>query len=191
MINWMQTEAFFGFDEYKLSANSWTLKKRTLICTSVYLTISAVEHVLFHSSELYSLLYKLDYCNKTKNDIFQIYISSHFDFIYKNLPFAYNLFNGIILEYLAISCTFIWNFLDLFIILTSIGVSFLYEKLNSRVQNLRGLKMSEKIWAEIRNHYVKIQELMTFINQLMGEMIMFACFVDGYFILVQLLNITK
>lgn len=56
---------------------------------------------------------------------------------------------------------------------------------------MKGLLVNEDVWAEIRYHYVQVYELLHFINTIIGEMLLFACFIDGYFILVQLLNITK
>lgn len=97
---------------------------------------------------------------------------------------------GFALEYLNFSYTFFWNFLDLLIILISIGIAYLFEKINWRLQNIKRLMVDESVWEEIRVHHVQVTELLNFINGVMGAIIIVAYFIDGYFILLQLLNIT-
>lgn len=149
-----------------------------------------LEHVLYQAIEIHKLVYDLEVCKPPDVNFAEVFITRHLKFIIENLPFRYNKLIGFVLEFLNYSYTFFWNFLDLFIILTSFGISFLFEKLNNRLNNLKGLLLNEQRWEEIRFHYVKICELLNSINDKMGEIIAIACFIDGYFILVQLLNIT-
>jgi gustatory receptor len=190
MLNWMETEAYFTSNVYQLSPESWTLKKRILFCTILYLFSSTLEHVCYQLSQMHELWYAMKMCKQTEINLFETYVGRRFGFIIIYLPFRYNNAVGIMLEYLNFSFTFVWNFLDLFIILISIGISFLFEKLNWRLQNYKGLLVNKNVWADIRLDYVKICELLNFVNIIMGEIVIIACFIDGYFMLVQLLNIT-
>lgn len=190
MVHWTETESFFTCVEYQLPPKSWTLKKRILVCTILYVFLSTLEHVCYQASEIFNLIYAIQVCKPLKIDFAETFIGRHLSFIVEHIPFRYNHFIGFVLEYLNFSYTFFWNFLDLFIILISIGIKFLFEEFNSMLQNYRGLLVNETVWADIRFHYIKICELLKFINNLMGESIVLACFIDGYFILVQLLNIT-
>lgn len=191
MINWMNVEALFLSDEYKLPNSRWSLRKRLLVCTIVYLTFSLLEHAWFLTSDIYKLVKELDVCNKTNSiEFVEYFISRHLEFVIENLPIRYNHFVGFAIEYLNFSYTFYWNFLDLFIILISIGIAFLFEKLNSRLQSYRGQRVDESVWAEVRFHYVEILELLQLVNENLNVMIFLACFIDGYFVLSQLINIT-
>jgi hypothetical protein len=191
MMIFTKTESHFQCTKYRLPSTVFSLRKKILICTILYLTSSFLEHIFYISSEIHSMLYDINYCNMTDIDVVEVYITRHLRFIVENLPFRYNHPTGLFLEYLNISYTFFWNFLDLFIILNSIGIAFLFENVNRRLQNYRGLLLNETLWAEIRFHHVQITELLRCYNKLLGEAVVFASFVDGYFILVQLLNITK
>ena len=186
----MNTESHFSSPVYKLPSTSWTLYKRILSTTLIYILFSATEHILSLLNNIQKMIYHISACNETNVDSVEMFIKSHIVSVTSNLPFEYNHFIGFALEYLNVSYTFFWNFLDLFIILICIGIAFLYVKINWRLQNVRGLMMSDQIWEEIRCHHVQINDLVNIVNSVIGRTIMFACLVDGYFILVQLLNIT-
>lgn len=188
MIKWMTVESCFATHDYELPSTVTSLHKRVLITTILYLLASLLEHLLYFSSETNNLIFALNFCKLTDYNFIELLITKHLNFLFANI--SYNFLLGLFLEYLNVSYTFFWNFLDLFIILASIGLSFLFEKLNSRVQRCQGLIMSDSVWAEIRCHYIKVHELLRYVNSLMGQMFIFGCFVDGYFILLQLLNIT-
>jgi gustatory receptor len=190
MVKWIETESYFSYKDYPMPPESWILKKRIFFSTVLYLFVSTLEHVFYHLSEIYKYVYDVQMCKPEGINLVEAYVFRHLSFIIKHLPFSYNHFIGVGLEYLNFSYTFYWNFLDLFIILISIGMSFLFEKVNWRLQNYKGLLVNQDVWAEIRFHYVKVCELLQICNNKMGAIITIACFIDGYFILVQLLNIT-
>lgn len=50
--------------------------------------------------------------------------------------------------------------------------------------------VSEAIWAEIRCDHNEVSELLKIVNINLSEMIIVACFIDGYFVLSQMINIT-
>lgn len=190
MVHWTNTESHLSSVRYKLPATSFSIHKRILVAATSFIVLSTVEHVLYLSSDIYNLSYEIKACNQTDIDAVEVFVRKHLDFITESLPFHYNHFLGLILEYINFSLTFYWNFLDLFIILICIGISFLFDKLNWRLQNIKGLLMNEPVWEEIRYHHNQVIDLMQIVNSSMGEAITLACFVDGYFILVQLLQIT-
>ena len=190
IVKWSKTESYFMTAAYTLPSKSWSLKKRILTVTFIYLTVSFLEHFLFVISDITVLVEFMEFCKLNETNYVEILIRRQFSFLLKNLPLQYNHALGFILEYLNFSYTFSWNFLDLFIILISIGISFLYEKLNCRLNCYTGLLVNEEVWSEMRFHYVKVCELLYFINRKMGEIIIISSFIDGYFILMQLLNIT-
>lgn len=190
MVLWMKTESLLVKDEYQLPKSKWSLKKRMLIFTITYLTLAIVEHVCYQTSEVNLFLFEVAACNRTDYDLVGAYITKHFNNIITELPFRYNNVLGIFLEYLNFSYTFSWNFLNLFIILNSIGIAFLYEQVYQKSQNFKGLLVSEQTWAEIRYQHVQVSELFQIVNMNLNEMLLVACFNDGYFILSQMINIT-
>jgi gustatory receptor len=187
---WSQTELVLSHESYTLPTNRWKLKRRILFSTVLYLTLSISEHILYLTSNIITFSYAVNFCKKFEQNHLEAFILRHLNFIFVNLPFNYNHILGFSIEYLNFSFTFFWNFLDLFIILISIGINYLYEKLNYRLESLRGLLVNEKVWSEIRLHYVQICELLQFVNSKIGAAVLISSLIDGYFILMQLLNIT-
>lgn len=192
MIRWMTVEYHFFVNDYQLPLSATTLSRRILVTSTLYFTASLLEHILYVATEINYLVYVVHQCKQTnyRYNYFEKFASKQFMFIFSSLPWSYNHFLGFFLEYLNISYTFFWNFLDLFIILTSIGISVLFEKIKWRLQQYKGLIINETVWADIRYHHVQVLELIRFVNNLMGEMFVLSTFIDGYFILLQLLNIT-
>lgn len=190
LVQWTHTEAFLSTEDYPLPPNTWKLKKKIFFATFFYLACSNLEHFCYLMSEAVTLAYAFQFCKYSETNYVEIFIHRHLKFSFDNISLRYNHFIGFFLEYLNFSYTLYWSFLDLFIILISIGINFLYKKLHFRMVCMKGLLVNEKIWAEIRFHYVKVCELLQFINGQIGAIIIISSFVDGYFILVQLLNIT-
>lgn len=173
-----------------MTSTTWSLKKRVLIFTIVYLSLSIFEHLSFLATDIYKLNLEIVTCNLTDVDRVEMFIKNNFGTVLSNLPWRYNQFLGFFLVYLNFSYTFYWNFLDLFIIIISIGVGYMFEKINSRLHYIIGLTIAESVWEEIRQHHLKVSELLQSINENISEMIILACLSDGYFILCQMINIT-
>ena len=190
MVMWMKTESFFLEKVYRLPESKWSLKKRMLIITILYIALALIEHCFFLASEISQLAVEIRTCNLTDTDYVELFVTKHLKFIFDRLPFQYNHFWGFVFEYLNFSYTFYWNFIDLFIILISLGASLLYEKVYFRVKNLKGLLVDDFTWSEIRLHYVQVSELIKIVNRNINEIIIVASFSDGYFTLSQAINIT-
>lgn len=150
MIKWMETEAYLTVADYPLSSRSRLLKKEILFCTFLYIFLATLEHALYQSSAIYKFYYDISVCKPLKIDVVEAYIKHELESMIIIWPFSYSHFIGILFEYSNLSFTFFWSFLDLFIILISIGISFLFEKLNERLYNYKGLLVNESVWAEIR-----------------------------------------
>lgn len=190
MIRWVNMESILSDIAYELPSTSRSIYKRVVLTTIIYLSSSSFEHIFYLASEMYTLNFEIEFCNQTSVDPVEVFIKNHLKHLFEDIPFRYNHFLGFAMEYLNFSYTFYWNFLDLFIILICIGIAFLYEKMNWRLHSTKGLLMNAQAWEEIRYHYVQINDLVSVVNRSIGEMVIFACLIDGYFCLVQLLNIT-
>jgi gustatory receptor len=190
LIHWMRTEALLSSDDYKLPKWRWSLRQRLASVTALYLSFSLIEHSLSLLSLGDKVLVEIETCNRTDINPVELFITRHLGYIFDSPSFRYNHAIGFAAEYLNVSYTIYWNFLDLFIILTSIGIAFLFERINTRLQNIRGLLVNVSVWAEIRSHHFQVTELLKHVNSYIDAMLMVACFNDGYFILSQMVNIT-
>jgi hypothetical protein len=192
MVKWMKTEEIFCREVYRetLPKAMWSLRKRIFIMTAVYMLLAFTEHGLWIASEINQFTVEVKTCNVTDRDFVELYIKKHLKFVFINLPFKYNHFLGFFAEYLNFTFTCYWSFINLFIILISLGCAILFEKINLRVKTLKRLLVGDSMWSEIRCHHVQVSELIKIVNENINEIIIAASFSDGYFILSQAINIT-
>lgn len=146
MMRWSSVEAEFLCEKYELPATRWKLKKKILVFLVISLILAFTEHFLSIVDGYNKLYFEISYCNITNYDPFEIFIKKYLGFVASRVPFGYNNFIGIIVEYLNISYTFYWNYLDIFTILISIGMSDLFERLNYRLESLKSLHVDEITW---------------------------------------------
>jgi gustatory receptor len=193
MTHWTRIEKIFITEKYRMPSKMWSLRKQLAVVTFTYLLLSMTEHILFQAADNYKLIYEIQHCNFTYDSYLEVFIKKHLEIVLTNLPFSYNNFLGLLLEYLNVSYTFLWNFLDLFIILLSTGISYVFDRINNRLKNiLQNIQeINEDLWVELREHHVKACELIGIVNQTVDTIIILAFANDGYFMLIQMLNITK
>ncbi|XP_070498769.1 gustatory receptor for sugar taste 64f-like [Chironomus tepperi] len=94
-------------------------------------------------------------------------------------------------QYINISFTFAWSFIDLFIMIMSMSIATKFKMINERLELFKGRILSDAFWDEIRRHYNKVCELNDYVLDLIGCLICLACLGDLYSICMQLLNVTK
>lgn len=187
---WWKVERIFMNDKYNFPEKRWTLKKRLKVCLYVCLIFGLLEHLFYLSAEIYKLGFEINYCNLTDVDYVEMFITKHLSFVLANIPIPYNNILGLIAEYFNFTLTFWWNYLDLFIILISLALSELFERITYRLECLKTVPLSEAIWAELREHHTKVSDLVVHVNKIFGTAFIITCCNDGYFILIQMLNIT-
>ena len=189
MERWIQLEK--SFIDSKLvggfSANRWPLKKRIHVCAISGMLLALVEHLMSLASLAKRIINEVNACNSTLTAEFLV--TRHLSHVFS--IFKYNHFTGFLAEYLNFSFTFYWSFLDIFIMIISIGISFRYEKINNRIEFFRERAIPDKIWAGVRSNYNEVSELLQYVDNALDKLIILACCNDAYFILVQLLNLSS
>lgn len=191
MIHWMNTEKLFKSQDYKRPVWKWSLKKRISAITVIYLGFAIFENLAYQANTIIRVQYEIKVCNRTGFDRFELYSDDLIGYILKGLNLKFNYPLGILLEYLNLAYTFIWNFCNLFIIVTSIGIKYLFDAVNWRLGNMQGLFIKESVWAEVRIHYVRVSELLLAVNNCINALFVVGCFNDTYFILLQLMRISE
>ncbi|XP_037908137.1 gustatory receptor for sugar taste 64a-like [Hermetia illucens] len=117
------------------------------------------------------------------------YFRHHFGFIFVIIP--YNLPFGIGSMVVNFLFTFMWNYMDLFIVMVSLGLSSRFQQINHRIEALAGREVSEATWMEIRHHFVLLCELLEAVDETMSGIILLSSINNLYFICYQLLNILQ
>ncbi|KAI8039293.1 hypothetical protein M5D96_008016 [Drosophila gunungcola] len=71
-----------------------------------------------------------------------------------------------------LACTFVWNYMDLFIMMISKGLSYRFEQITARIRKLEHEEVCESVFIQIREHYVKLCELLEFVDSAMSSLIL-------------------
>lgn len=96
--------------------------------------------------------------------------------------------------------TFAWNYMDVFIMMISLGLAERFKQINQRLASYGGkpldamsplTTMRPDVWLEIRQHYVLLCELLETVDVNLAPIILLSSANNLYFICFQLLNIFK
>ncbi|XP_017059516.1 gustatory receptor for sugar taste 64a-like [Drosophila ficusphila] len=183
---WTKTEMVFNKTPYEMpKRNLW---RRVQLAALAIIALSLGEHALFQVSAILSYQRRINLCtNITRVASFDDYIQRNYDYVFQLLPYS-----PIVAAFVLIAngaCTFVWNYMDLFIMMVSMGLSYRFEQITGRIRKLEHEEVSESVFIQIREHYVKMCELLEFVDNAMSSLILISCFNNLYFVCFQLLNI--
>ncbi|XP_055605230.1 gustatory receptor for sugar taste 61a-like [Uranotaenia lowii] len=179
---WYHTEELFLTDAFVRVSLKW--KIRLLAVTILLLALA--EHSMCVLSNILSL-YKVAWnCKWDIPDHFHFYSSANFQSVFKVFP--YNVPMAIYNQYVIISMTFTWNFVDLFIILVSIGIHARFHQLNIFIESRIHRKQDEQFWEQIRILYTTLCELMDVLNTHISKLMFISFGNDLYVLCKQISN---
>ncbi|XP_018783856.1 PREDICTED: gustatory receptor for sugar taste 64a [Bactrocera latifrons] len=186
---WTRTEMIFIRKPYETPKRDLSTRVRRAAITIIFL--SAVEHLLYLASAVVSQYRRANFCATLQNS------TVHFtfeDYTYKNYDYVYELFPnttlvGSLILVVNFVCTFVWNYMDLFIMMVGKGIAYRFEQMKMRINNLLNKEVPESIFMEIRDHYVKLLELLEYVDEDLSGIILLSCANNLYFVCYQLLNI--
>lgn len=127
-------------------------------------------------------------CGKryNSNDFVRDFFYAQLSQLFKITDYA--LWKAIIGKYLNIICTFMWTYMDIFVMVTSVGLSDRFAILNEDLKRMRGQNMSEQFWANRRIQYRKMCGLVTFIDEIISHITIVSFTNNLFFVCVQLLR---
>lgn len=202
-----RVESIFQNEVYAHSSG-WSLKRKMRITSAILLLFALLEHSMACASFLYDRFIQIELCKFSIGSMFFYLATTHLGHIYHELPVKVP--TVVWAEYMNVSLTFVWNFIDLFIILISMAVASKFEKINKRLEFFRERVSHEKLslscaipdispatfqivtdnfWEEIRCHYNEVCELHEFLDEKVGFIVCVACLNDLFFVCMQLLNV--
>lgn len=127
-------EAIFNKNCYTLSG--WSLRKQVNCATSLMMTFGAIEHLFSWYSFLYDRIVQAHVCKWEIGSWFFYIATLHLVQIYKFFPVA--VLTVIWAEYMNVSFTFTWNFIDLFIMIMSFSIASKFKMINERLEHFKG-----------------------------------------------------
>lgn len=115
-------------------------------------------------------------------------------YIKENMPQLFHVFSGYSI-FTAIGvmsfnfyCTFIWNFLDLFITTLSVGLSRKFNQLYCNLYRNKHNKCSELYWQFHRQCYQELVDLLRYVDSAISNLVLLSFFNNLFFICIQLFN---
>lgn len=200
-----KAEKIFQSENYSQLSSGSGLKRRIRLTSLILLLAALVEHMLAWASFLYDRITQERMCGWEIGSYFYYLATTHLGLIYAELPAKWpTVVWG---EYMNVSFTFGWNFIDLFIIIVSMGVASKFKRINERLEyfrervrkllvNISAITalcsfqiVNESFWEDIRCDYNAVCELQEFIDERIGNIVCLACFNDLYYVCLQLLNV--
>lgn len=129
-----EVDDIFSNGFYFLSG--WSLKRQIQFATFTFIFFAAIEHSFFWYSFLFDIFKQAEVCNWQVESwisyIFRLHLKNIFE------VFPVNIFITIWAEYMNISFTFAWNYVDLFIIVMSLSIASKFRMINERMNEFKG-----------------------------------------------------
>ena len=107
--------------------------------------------VLYNNQEI------INNCNLNESEFFHSYLIAYRHHLIDVIP--YHIAEFPIYEWINILMTFSWHFIDLLIVIISIGLSTRFVQINQRLIKSQGIELPDNFWSEIRQQYYSLIDL--------------------------------
>ncbi|XP_055909610.1 gustatory receptor for sugar taste 64a-like [Eupeodes corollae] len=183
---WTKVEVVFLQPPYKQS--NFSLKYKIRIAAAIVGVLYAVEHGLFFASDVFNYRMSKSMCHSEVPPSYRDYLTNHFmGYIFDHI--YYHILISVPILILNSVFTFIWNYMDLFIILVSLGLAQRFQQIGERALELSEKSVPQCTWREVRLHYVQLCELVDVVDGKISWIILLSSVNNLYFICYQILNI--
>uniref|UniRef100_A0A182JEB1 Gustatory receptor n=1 Tax=Anopheles atroparvus TaxID=41427 RepID=A0A182JEB1_ANOAO len=158
-----------------------TLGYRIKLCSILVMTLSLSEHLL-------SIVAAVHYSNNCPavHDPYEAFFKSNFAFLY--YYFRYSALRGFLTKFFNVICNFMWSYVDLFVIVISMGLSHSFRRINAFLFQHKREKMTEQFWGEQRQKFRNVCDLVTTVDDHISLITMLSISNNLFFICVQILN---
>ena len=134
MKMWKKIDDNFTRHPYKIYKRRLSIKIRSIAVTVIILAF--LEHFLFLANEAFNKYVDVKLKGIHVDKPIEYFLKQQFGFIYANLPFSVPL--GLFNEIMNMNFTFGWNYMELFVIMISLGLSTRFRQINGRISKFRG-----------------------------------------------------
>lgn len=178
MLYWWQQEKAFLILPYE--NNFKVFVRKIKLITLCFFAFGFGEHIFYCSQVLYRNYKEIQLCNSTVTDLFEYtYLKNKY---YLAIIIPYHPIALIIAQWANLILTISWSFIDIFIVMISVGITIRYEQINQLLTSVQGKDMPEHFWIKIRGDYLQLNDLVRFVDQKIGSIIFLSCSNNLYFI---------
>lgn len=131
---WKEKENRFLQFPYKKHGFHLSIKIRAI--ATIVVVLALTEHILFLSNSAYNQFNTVTYCNWTIDAPLSYFLEHQFPFLFGRIPFKLPI--GIFVEVMNLSFTFGWNYMELFVMIVSLGLVTRFWQINDRLDTFKG-----------------------------------------------------
>uniref|UniRef100_A0A7G3B124 Gustatory receptor n=1 Tax=Lutzomyia longipalpis TaxID=7200 RepID=A0A7G3B124_LUTLO len=183
MAYWHSVEKNLPQTEHLCGRRSLRTRLHQLVTT--LLVIAAIEHGLSIAANI-EKAYRCKGTKGAQTTYLELYFHESLPHLFRVLP--YHPLLGWFGYLINFYCTFVWNFMDLFIISISIALTTRFKQVNAKIEQARGRIMSDIFWTSQRNHYQQVSALVQEVDKVITNLIFLSYLNNLYFVCVQLLH---
>ncbi|XP_020801479.1 gustatory receptor for sugar taste 61a [Drosophila serrata] len=186
MLPWSSLDILMLFPPYKRCKR--TLRSKINIIVISVGCLGLVDHTLYYISGYYSYSMQIWHCQTNHSQVsFGFFLEKEFSDVLFMLP--YNIFSMCYGFWINFAFTFLWNFMDIFIVITSIGLAQRFQQFSERVLGLAGRYVPDALWYDIRRDHIRLCELTSLVDASMSSIVFVSCANNVYVICNQALAI--
>uniref|UniRef100_A0A1S4K7T6 Gustatory receptor n=1 Tax=Culex quinquefasciatus TaxID=7176 RepID=A0A1S4K7T6_CULQU len=149
------------------------------------LVLAFIEDALNCNSVYKGNVVNLQFCNHSNVTFWENLFIREYPQIWRNIPVNFGLV--LIIEWIIRCMRLTWTYLDVFIISFSLAAQFRYNQIYYRLISLPSVaSLPSTFWRNIRTDYLAVSQLVAFLDDKFGHLILLACANDMLFIATQL-----
>ncbi|XP_055641419.1 gustatory receptor for sugar taste 64f-like [Toxorhynchites rutilus septentrionalis] len=145
------------------------------------MTLSLMEHML----SITAAVFFTPNCSGI-TDPLTMFFKSNFLFVFYH--FEYSKIRGFVVKCINVVNTFVWSYMDLFVIVISIGLSHTFKRVNDFMIKHKRKTMTEQFWGEQRQNYRNICDLVQQVDDVISIITMLSISNNLFFICASILN---
>lgn len=146
---------FFSFGRYSYCMNA---------TKNIIVNAFSVEHGLYLATAIHNCQMQVKYCRILFDTFFENFLKQERPQVLYYIPFAY--WQLPIYEWSNISMSFVWTYVDMLIVVCSIGLTTRVDQLNGRIKDIlsEATPPRQELWKEFRLHYILLCDLVQFVD---------------------------
>ncbi|CAD7082417.1 unnamed protein product [Hermetia illucens] len=179
MRKWHDIEVQLPDHQSQMHRAALAYKIKMIVLLTV--VMSLIEHLL----SIISNIHYINYC-KTGEEPFETFFRIHLFHMFAITDYA--IWKAIFGKFLNIIGTFVWTYMDIFVMVVSVGLSEKFRQVNKSLFRIKGKMMPESFWYEHRMHYRNLCNLCEDVDNAISQITMVSFSNNVYFICAQLLK---
>lgn len=185
MGRWYADELPFRREPYRPPVGSLPLRRKVHLIAFGVMFLAFVEDTLNFLSAYRLNELHIRYCEH-RSGFWKNFFHREHPYVLRVFP--YHPVLGWTIELTMRIAKFTWHYVDVFIICLSLGLQRRFVQFNERLERLDGQPQPQAVWRALRLDFVRLTELVAFVDGRFSKLILFCCANDMFFITVQLFN---